>query len=389
MAVSYADRQALAVLAPTVTHDLHISDAAYGWLLSAFSLAYLVSAPLAGRWIDRAGARRSLPVAVLVWSLVASAHALLPGPGAGLWVLTGLRVLLGVAESPSFPGATQTIHRALPAADRPRGFGVLYVGSSLGAMVVPPLASWLATRYGFRHAFLGVAVLGLAWLPPWLWLTRRPQVRRVLDRPAPAATPPHPSATPLPLLRQPAVWRGIAATLAAAPLMSYALNWGAKYLVATFHMTQADIGRVLWVPPVLYDLGSVGFGQWAARVMARDRVPVGPMGCAVGLAVIVVAVPLAHGPWQAILGVGLATAGAGGMFALFTSDTLARVPPQAVSSTAGILASAQSIAYIVAGPLIGWGVGSVGHPNVLWALAIWLLPGAAIWAWCRPRTRAG
>ena len=42
MAVSYVDRQAVAALAPTITKDLAISDASYGLLGSAFSMAYLV-----------------------------------------------------------------------------------------------------------------------------------------------------------------------------------------------------------------------------------------------------------------------------------------------------------------------------------------------------------
>jgi MFS family permease len=50
MTVSYLDRQVLAVLAPTITAALSISDETYGWLASAFSLAYLFSAPWAGRW---------------------------------------------------------------------------------------------------------------------------------------------------------------------------------------------------------------------------------------------------------------------------------------------------------------------------------------------------
>ena len=137
MAVSYADRQALAVLAPTVTRALAMSEQTYGWLLSAFSLAYMLGAPLAGRWIDRVGARRGLVASVLIWSAVAALHALVPGVA----VLFVLRIALGLAESPSFPGAAQTVQRVLPIADRPRGFGVLFVGSSLGAMVVPPLTS--------------------------------------------------------------------------------------------------------------------------------------------------------------------------------------------------------------------------------------------------------
>src|SRR5947209_15633294 len=58
MSVSYVDRQTLAALAPTVTRELHVDETHYGWLLSAFSIAYLVGAPLAGRLVDFAGARQ-------------------------------------------------------------------------------------------------------------------------------------------------------------------------------------------------------------------------------------------------------------------------------------------------------------------------------------------
>src|SRR4051812_3198272 len=109
MAVSYADRQALAFLAPKVTVAFQISDRTYGWLLSSFSLAYLIGTPLAGRWIDRVGARRGLTGAVLIWSAIAALHAVMPGVA----VLFALRIALGLAEAPSFPGAAQTVHRAL------------------------------------------------------------------------------------------------------------------------------------------------------------------------------------------------------------------------------------------------------------------------------------
>lgn len=380
MAVSYADRQALAVLAPTVTRELQISDVGYGWLLSAFSLAYLVAAPFAGRAIDHFGARRGLVAAVLAWSAVAGMHALLPGPTYGFVALLALRVALGVAEAPSFPGATQTVHRTLLPVDRPRGFGVLYVGSSLGAMVVPPLCGWMQGEFGFRIAFLGVAAVGLLWVPIWMAVTSPAAARAVLDRPTAdglGVTPPWAQ-----LLRDPVVLRGIAATAAVAPLMSFTLNWSAKYLVAAFALPQRAIGHYLWLPPLLFDVGSVAFGVWAATVMrARNQpAPRLPMALAAGLGAVLVAIPLANGPWLAVLLCGVAMAGGGGMFALFTADTLGRVPASAVAATAGCLASAQSIAYIAASPLIGKGVMQLGYAWVLAALVLWLLPGLLFWA---------
>ncbi len=119
--------------------------------------------------LDRTGARRGLVFAVLAWSAVAAGHALVPSFAA----LVALRVLLGTAEAPSFPGAAQTIKRILPPAERSMGFGLLFTGSSLGAMIAGPLAiGILGFAGGWRLAFLGTSLVGLAWIPLWLFVTR-------------------------------------------------------------------------------------------------------------------------------------------------------------------------------------------------------------------------
>ncbi|HLK41138.1 MAG TPA: MFS transporter, partial [Polyangiaceae bacterium] len=97
MTLSYVDRQAFSLLAPRITEVFHISEAGYGRLASAFSIAYLAGGPVAGLVIDRVGARRGLLGAVLVWSVVAAAHAVAPGVAA----LFALRLALGLAESPT------------------------------------------------------------------------------------------------------------------------------------------------------------------------------------------------------------------------------------------------------------------------------------------------
>ena len=146
MAVSYVDRQTFAVLAPTVTKELGLTGGEYGTLVASFSVTYMIFPPLAGRLLDRVGVRLGLLAAVLTWSAVAGGHAL----AVGFSSLLALRLLLGAAEAPSFPGAAATVARALPVADRGAGFGLLFTGSSIGAMIAPPLATWLAHHWGWR-----------------------------------------------------------------------------------------------------------------------------------------------------------------------------------------------------------------------------------------------
>src|SRR5215212_4629012 len=215
MAVSYVDRQAFSTLSVEVTRELEISNSQYGLLLQAFSFAYLLGTPLSGWWIDRVGARRGLVISVLVWSVVAALHSL----AGGLFMLFVLRIALGIAEGPSFPGSAQAVQRALPPRDRARGFGVLFTGSSFGGMVVPPRAT-------FRE-----------------------------------------------LVQHPLVIRALVAIFAAAPIFGFVNGWGAKYLNHTFGVSQEHVGHYLWLPPLVFDTGAILFGDLASRQRRPEGAP--------------------------------------------------------------------------------------------------------------------
>ena len=235
MSVSYVDRQTLAALAPSVTRSLSIDQTHYGWLLSGFSMAYLVGAPIAGTVVDRFGARRGFAAAVVVWSVVAGAHAF----AASFASLFVLRLLLGAAESPSFPSATQAIRRALPGARRPLAFGLLLTGSSLGAVVASTFSIRMETAYGFRVAFMGTALLGTLWIPVWLWTTRGARLEQ---------TPPADRATEVrwcTLVTSGPVLRAIIVNAGSAPVLLFVLNWTSKYLVDRWSLPRGDLGRYL------------------------------------------------------------------------------------------------------------------------------------------------
>ncbi len=374
MTVSYVDRQTLAVLAPTVTAKLRITDTQYGWVTAAFSAAYLIATPLAGWWLDRRGARRGLVVSVLLWSVVAGLHSFALGLGS----LLVLRIALGAAEGPGFPGASQTVQRVLPPEDRSRGFGLLFTGSSIGGMVAPPLAVWLYHQAGWRVAFLGTAAIGLSWLPVWLLLTRRTDVRARLDFTPPAAAP---RRSILWLLGEPMMLRALFAIFAVAPVMGFGFAWGAKYLAAAHQVAQGDVGVYLWLPPLLLDVGAIGFGDLASRQVRAPGVPPrGLLALAALLTASLALLPLATTAWQGTEIVALALAGGGACYALVTADLLARVPADSIALAGGILACAQSAAFIVANPAIGACVDRLhDYTTISIILGAWVVPGTVAW----------
>ena len=386
MAVSYVDRQTLAVLAPTVQKKLQFSENAYAALISAFAFAYLIGAPLSGWLIDKVGARRGLLSAVLAWSAVAALHALAPGFGA----LFALRIALGLTEAPSFPAASQTIYRALPPADRVRGFGVLFTGSSFGAMVAPPLATYLEARWSFRIAFLGTALVGLSWVPLWLSVAYSAAGRTALDQAI--ESPQKDSTSPAwELLKLPAVQRGVLLIIASTPIVNLFFSWGAKFLVTDLGLTQQVVGKYLVFPPLLFDAGSILFGQIASRSRSRgtEGAPRGLVALASAMLLCVALVPFMGGPAAATLMIGVTVAGAGGLYTLTTSDMMMRVSPARVATVAGICAASQSIAHIASSPLVGVSVTATkGYTQIMLLLSVWALTACAGWlSWRLPAPR--
>jgi ACS family hexuronate transporter-like MFS transporter len=384
MSVSYVDRQVMANIATSVRRALDIDAEHFGWLAGAFSLSYLVVAPLAGTVVDRVGARRGLTASIVTWSLVSAAHALAPSFAA----LFALRVLLGAAEAPSFPAAAQSVRRVLPAGDRSAAFGLLFTGSSLGAAVAAPLAIWLDVHFGWRTAFVIASLVGTAWLPLWWLVTRAPAVREVLARPdreGIATTPPAPLGIALrTLLSDASVWRALVLVIASAPGLMFVFVWLPQYIEIGRAVPKVALARYVWLPLVMADLGMVSFGVLASRRdrrSSRPRSHVGLVLLASSMEASLAFVPHVHDVRAAIVVIGLAAAGGGGVYTLLTADMMARIDPARAATAGGLTAAAQSLVYVVLNPLVGrWIDRTHSFDGAIVLLGILSLPGALVWA---------
>src|SRR5262249_11762042 len=154
-AINYLDRQTLATLAPVLRAEFHLSNADYGLILTAFSITYAAAAPFAGMLIDRIGLNRAITLAVRGWSGAGTATGLAGGAGG----LVGCRAALGVAEAAGIPGAGKAIHQYLRPAERALGNAVNQAGVSLGLILAPPAATYLAVTAGWRQAFVITGIL--------------------------------------------------------------------------------------------------------------------------------------------------------------------------------------------------------------------------------------
>lgn len=265
-AINYLDRQTLATLAPLVRAEFHLSNAEYGLILAVFSIAYAACAPLAGMLIDRIGLNRAIGMAVGVWSCA----GISTGFTRGLGGLLGCRAVLGMSEAAGIPGAGKAIHGYLPPAERALGNAWNQAGVSLGLIVAPPLATWIAMRYGWRQAFVLTGSLGLLWIPLWLLIARRS--RSSTTNPAPSTQHLRPEPSTLDLFQSPRLWALVAANALNMSVYSLWTNWTTLYLVEKHGLALREANWYAMVPPLLAALGGFG-GGWLSLVWMRTGLP--------------------------------------------------------------------------------------------------------------------
>ena len=377
MTLSYLDRQALSALAPTITADLKLTNTQYGWLGSAFSVAYLLAGPVAARMCDRLGARRALLIGVLAWSAAAAAHSLAIGFGSFL----ALRLLLGAVEAPSLPAGAQTVQAVLAPADRARGMALLFAGMSVGSALAPPIAIGVAGLINWRASFIALALIALIWVPIWQLATARGALPHI----APASR-----ADWKLVLRDPMMLRGLVGLAAIIPVSTFTLLWGAKFFAA-HHVGKAAYATYLLASGIAYDVGAIAFGDLASR--RAKRVGAAPHRLLLGLSTAFAAagmVGMALGDTEAAI-VGaliVCSIGRGGYTAIVNADTLARMPNEWIATGAALIASAQSAIILAINPLIGASVDASGSyvPSLLAIAAFAVVPFAG-WAAWRVRDR--
>jgi len=273
--INYVDRQTLSVVAPALTAELNLSNTEYSNILTAFLLPYTIMYIFSGILADKWGTRRSLAVFMAWWSVANAAHSL----ARGAFSLGAFRFLLGVGESGNFMAAEKAISEWFPPRERAFANGLVNAAAATGAIISPPLITWITLRYGWRAAFVMTGSLGFIWLIGWLAVYYLPGQHPRLSRteldyitsqmPPPVAK--HKIAWAS-LLRFRQTWGLLLARVFGDPVWWFYLFWLPKYLKDVRHFTLAEIGLVAWMPYLTADLGSLT-GGWFSGYLVRRGLP--------------------------------------------------------------------------------------------------------------------
>jgi len=346
--LSFLDRQVLSVLAPTLTAEFGMSNAAYSQVVFAFQLTYTVMFTVGGRLMDWMGTRVGMALSVAVWSLASGAHALATGP-LGLGVA---RFFLGLGEGSCFPAATKGAVEWFPLDKRVLAIGIANGGSAFGAVIAPPLTALLETRFSWRGAFVATGLLGFLWLAAWL------AVCRVATGDASAS--PGRRAQPVGvarLLRDRRLRWALAARFLFDPVFYFYMFWIPQYLANERGFSLKQIGSYYWIPFLVLGISNIFSGRLSDGLVHSGWPPRKVRGALLTVAAFITPVSwmaaLAPSPvWVIALMSGLMLA-----HGLWISNFLGLLsdvfPSNAIASIVGLTGTAGGIAGIFSNLAVG------------------------------------
>ncbi|MBV8048481.1 MAG: MFS transporter [Paludibacterium sp.] len=175
--LNYLARNSLAVAAPRLITDLHISTQQYSYVVAAFQACYMFMQPVAGYVVDFLGTKIGFALFAVCWS----AANLLHGFASGWLSLAFFRGLLGVTESAVIPAGLKASSEWFPAKERSIATGWFNVGSSIGGLIAPPLVVWCILHSGWQSAFIVTGSIGFIWAAVWLKFYKHPRDQKALS----------------------------------------------------------------------------------------------------------------------------------------------------------------------------------------------------------------
>jgi MFS family permease len=299
------------IFARAIAQEFHAGRAKISLAFTIHSLTAALCFPLAGRLVDRFGARRVLIPATTILGLILVCNRFLSG---SLWELYVFYFALGVVSGSAgaMPYTVVVTHWF----DRHRGLALSAVngGMAVGAIVIPPVAQKLVQTLGWRMSYsvFGIAIL-LIPLPLVIALLKEtPESMGLLPDGATGAHAPEPNAA-----------RQIGLTLRETVCTS--AFW---IMISVFFLVTASVHACfIHLPAVLADRGAtaqvaalasslLGVGMFVGRIGCGYLLDVffGPRVSAALFALIAIGLGLlavSHAIWAAFVGAFLVGLGLG------------------------------------------------------------------------------
>lgn len=161
--INYADRSTFSIAGDAASKDLGLDPIQMGYIMSAFAWAYVIGQIPGGVLLDRFGTKLIYTLAIAGWSfftLVQGFSGFLTG-GAIFAGLFAMRFMVGLAESPSFPGNARLVAAWFPGSERGTASAIFNSAQYFSLVVFAPLMGWLVHTYDWHSVFFVMGGLGI------------------------------------------------------------------------------------------------------------------------------------------------------------------------------------------------------------------------------------
>lgn len=344
--INYIDRGNLSIAAPLLKDELRLSPGELGILLSSFFWTYTAFQIPSGWLIDRVDVTWVLALGFFLWSCATTATGLLHGFAA----LVVVRLVLGAGEAVAYPSYAKILARDFSVRHRGLANGAIAAGQFTGPAVATLAGGILMAEFGWRPFFIVLGLVSLAWVVPWMVVTRPlrgvrtsapsateegtgyTQSETAITAPLPSATVMREPPSMIEIVLQRSFSGACIAHFACNYLTYFLLTWLPYYLVRQRNFSMQKMAKIGGLVFLMSAVSSVVSG-W----LSDHWIETGPSGSRVRKVMFVI---------------GLAGSG--------TSLMIAMVVPPAVSV---VLLIAAGTFYGIANPLLFAGAQTLAGPD--------------------------
>lgn len=177
-ALNYGDRATISMAATPMSQELGLTSVTMGYIFSAFGWAYVIGQVPGGWLLDKFGARKVYFWSILLWSIFTvllgfvDVFGSIPLIIASLFIL---RFLVGLSESPAFPGNSQIVAAWFPTKERGTAAAIFNSAQYFATVIFAPFMGWLVTHIHWQSVFWIMGAIGIVIAFIWLKVIYSPE----------------------------------------------------------------------------------------------------------------------------------------------------------------------------------------------------------------------
>jgi MFS family permease len=281
-AISYLARVGFSPAASTIQRELKLSDPQFGYILGGFYIGYVWS-QIPGGWLgSRWGARVTLALLSLLWSMA----LLVSTVAESYWLLYASRIAVGLAQGGLFPIVARVIADWFPENRRGTASAFPTAFMSVGAVMAQGLTAQLMPFMGWRRVFEAYAGLGVLWGLGFLfWFRNRPEQHPAVNKAECALIRAKPASALSDLPQEPAqpfgwntvvalftslgMWVHCAQQIFRSYVHAFYFTSFPAYLERCYHVKVASAGTLSMLPLAAVVAGSLLGGMLVDLVLSR------------------------------------------------------------------------------------------------------------------------